>query len=112
MTSAVDPGTVVWAWLDPAVGSEQSGRRPVLVVSSRAYNDVVDTLVVVVPLSRTARGWPNHVPVRGVRGLDDSYVMTEQPRTLSRTRVGERLGEVDRACLDEVRQWLADFLDL
>ena len=38
------PGMVVWADLSPTQGREQSGRRPVLVVSSENYLSVVDTM--------------------------------------------------------------------
>lgn len=105
-------GTVVWAWLDPSVGREQTGRRPVVVVSSDGYLDVVTTLGVVVPVSRTDRGWPNHVPLRGVSVPPDCFAMTEQPRTISRDRLGEQLGYVDAPCLAEIKVWLAAFLDL
>lgn len=112
MTQPLEQGSVVWAWLDPTVGREQSGRRPVLVVSSRSYNDVVDTLLVVVPLSTTTRSWPNHIRISGLAGLGECYAMTEQPRTISRERVGESIGVVHPSCLAAVKQWLADFLDL
>lgn len=106
------PGSVVWAWLDPHVGREQSGRRPVVVVSSPGYIDVVTTLLIVIPLSRSDRGWPNHIPITGINGLSDSFAMTEQPRTISRERLGESLGIVDEGCLRDIKRWLGDFLDL
>lgn len=111
MTDLVQ-GSVVWAWLDPHVGREQSGRRPVVVVSSAGYIDVVTTLLVVVPVSRNNRGWPNHVQLSGVPGLSDSFALTEQPRTISRERLGEQIGTVDDHCLDHIKRWLGDFLDL
>lgn len=105
-------GSVVWAWLEPTVGREQTGRRPVLVVSSDGYIDVVTSLLVVVPISRSDRGWPNHVRLSGVPQLADSFAITEQPRTISRERLGDPIGQVDETCLAEIKQWLADFLDL
>jgi len=110
--SALRQGDVVWAWLDPSVGREQSGRRPVVVVSSDGHLDVITTLLVAVPVSRTDRGWPNHVALSGEAGLPAGFAMTEQPRTLSRDRVGEVLGRVDAPCLAEIKQWLGDFFDL
>lgn len=112
MSRPITQGSVVWAWLDPAVGREQAGRRPVLVVSSDEYNDVVTTLLVVVPLSTTARGWPNHVRVTGISELTECYAMTEQPRTIGRDRVSDVVGVVDPLCLSEVQRWLGDFLGL
>jgi mRNA interferase MazF len=103
---------VVWAWLDPTVGREQTGRRPVVVVSSDGYNDIVTTLLIVVPISSNDRGWPNQVRISGVAELPISFAITEQPRTISRERLGDPIGKVDDECLSEIKQWLADFLDL
>lgn len=110
--SELRQGAVVWAWLDPAVGRGQAGRRPVVVASSDGYIDIVTSLLVVVPISRSDRGWPNHVRLSGVPALPESFAMSEQPRTVSRERLGDQIGQVDESCLAEVKQWLADFLDL
>lgn len=83
-----------------------------MVVSSDGYADVITTLVVVVPVSRTDRGWPNHVRLSGIPQLPQGFAMTEQPRTVSRERLGEQIGRVDDPCLAEIKQWLAMFLDL
>ncbi len=107
------PGTVVWATLEPVRGREQGGHRPVLVVASAGYLDAVTTLVIVLPITTIDRGWPNHVALSGASPLSrPSWVMTEQPRTLSRDRITGVAGTVSSTCLDEVRRWLGDFLDL
>ncbi|WP_256820873.1 type II toxin-antitoxin system PemK/MazF family toxin [Dietzia sp. Die43] len=49
------PGEVIWVVVDPAVGREQSGRRPAVVVSSRAHISLADTLVMVVPVTSDGR---------------------------------------------------------
>ena len=112
-TADLAPGVVAWAALEPVRGREQGGRCPVLVVASAGYLDAVTTLVIVLPITTTDRGWPNHVRVEGSSGLDrPSWVMTEQPRTLSRDRLTGVAGEVSIDCLGAVRTWLGDFLDL
>lgn len=83
-----------------------------MVVSSDGYADVITTLMVVVPVSRTDRGWPNHVRLSGIAPLPEGFAMTEQPRTLSRARLEGQIGRVDESCLAEIKQWLAMFLDL
>ena len=109
----IAPGVVAWAALEPVRGREQGGHRPVLIVASAGYLDAVTTLVIVLPITTTGRGWPNHVRVEGASGLDrPSWVMTEQPRTLSRDRLTGVVGEVSIDCLGAVRTWLGDFLDL
>lgn len=107
------PGVVAWAALEPVRGREQGGHRPVLVVSSAGYLDAVTTLAIVLPITTTDRGWPNHISVDGPSGLDrPSWIMTEQPRTLSRDRITRVAGEVSAGCLASVRLWLSDFFDL
>jgi len=85
--------------LDPAVGSEQAGRRPVLVVSREVAN-VALPVVAVLPLTSHRKGrrvYPNEALVpAGTAGLDrDSVVMAHQIRAISKRRLGARLGTVE-----------------
>jgi mRNA interferase MazF len=107
------PGSIAWATLAPVQGREQGGHRPVLVVASAGYLHAVTTLAIMLPVTTVDRGWPNHVRLDGPTGLDrPSWAMTEQPRTLSRGRLTGIAGRVSQPCLDEVRRWLGDFLDI
>lgn len=105
-------GTVIWGYLDPTVGKEQSGRRPLVVVSSEEYNSLAADLLIVVPVTRADRGWPNHVKLSGTLGKLRGFAMTEQPRTVSRSRCGEIIGTVDAACIDTIKVYLSDFLGI
>lgn len=107
-------GDVVWAELDPVRGREQSGRRPALVVASDLYLEQADTLAIVLPATTSDRGWPNHVLLRGPwLGLSKAtFVMTEQPRTVTRDRLVGDIGTVDAATMRDVDGWLRDFLAL
>jgi len=106
-------GDVVWAVPDPAVGREQAGRRPAVVVASDDYLEQVTRLAVVVPVTRTDRGWPNHVTLTGDTGLPaDSFAMTEQIRTIDRRRVQRVTGRVDTDTQAAINQWLGDFLGI
>ena len=107
-------GQVVWANLSPVVGSEQTGHRPALIVASNDYLASVPDVLVVLPITTKDRGLPNHVRLGGVPGLveQDSFAMTEQPRTIDRKRITKHAGQVDVATMDEVRSWLSDFLGL
>ena len=85
--------------LDPVVGSEQSGRRPVLVVSREVANAVLP-VVTVVPLTtrkKNRRIYPNEALLpAGTAGLKrDSIAMAHQIRTLSRSRLRSRMGVID-----------------
>jgi mRNA interferase MazF len=106
-------GEVVWVALDPVRGREQAGHRPAVVVSSEAYLTAATTLALVVPITSTDRGWPNHVALRGDLQLGSpSWAMTEQLRTISRERITGSAGLASPQCAAEIRRWLADFLEL
>jgi len=96
---------VFWADLCPVIGSEQAGRRPVLVVSSEEVNQTLTT-VTVMPLSSARSGrrvYPTEVLLpSGVTGLPkDSLVLTHQIRTIAKERLGERCGELGAVHLQE-----------
>ena len=111
LDASVDAGEAWWALPDPAVGREQSGRRPVLIVSNERFHRTVTTLVVVVPLTTKDRGWPNHVELNTGAGMEQrSFAMTEQVRTISRQRLTGKIGVVEESVLRDVREWLVDYL--
>ncbi|HNV10988.1 MAG TPA: type II toxin-antitoxin system PemK/MazF family toxin [Propionibacteriaceae bacterium] len=107
-------GMVVWAELDPVLGREQAGRRPVLVIASDLYLEQADTLAIIVPATTIDRGWPNHVELKGPNlALPlPTFAMTEQPRTITRERLVDVAGRVDVETMREVDGWLRDFLAL
>jgi mRNA interferase MazF len=85
--------------LDPAVGSEQAGRRPVLVISREVANAVLP-VVTAMPLTSLRKGrriYPNEVLLpAGTAGLDrDSVVMAHQIRTLSKRRLSAFVGRIE-----------------
>ena len=84
--------------LNPATGSEQSGHRPVLVVSAEAVNQALP-IVAVVPLTsakpgRTVYSTEVFLPA-GETGLPkDSIAMAHQVRTISKRRLAARCGSI------------------
>ena len=87
------------ATLDPTEGSEQAGRRPVLVISSEESNRVLPVVNVLPLTSRKPNRtllYPNEaaLPV-GAGGLPvDSVVLTYQIRTLDKRRLGRCMGAI------------------
>lgn len=113
MSAPLQRGSLVWVDLDPVRGREQSGHRSALVISSDGFLASVPDLVIVLPVTTTDRGWPHHVPIVGVdvQLKRPSFAMTEQPRTISRSRIIRRAGTAGMQTMAEVTQWLQDFLD-
>jgi len=111
-------GEIYWAELSPRSGSEQSGRRPVIVVSRNALNQVPGWRPVnVVPLStseRQARRGPTTLLLcRGTGGLaQDSVVLCHQITTLDRGKLVSLVGTLPSVELAQLDQALKIALEL
>lgn len=106
MRPSPERGDVWLAALDPVLRGEQGGTRPVLVLSTAAFNRWPVGLVVVAPITTRRRGFAHHVPI-GDGGLDRaSYAMPEYLRSIVQDRLRRRLGAADVTTIDEVAQWV------
>jgi mRNA interferase MazF len=95
-------GDVIWAELDPTKGNEQSGRRPVLVLSEDVFNDRSGTVIAAAITSREPRAkYPLTLELTSPKMPKRSWVKISQVRTLSILRLGKRIG---RAKPEEVVQ--------
>lgn len=103
-------GDIYMALLDPVIGSEQGGRRPVLIVQNNKGNRFSPT-VIVVPLTGSPKkgGLPTHVFVPGgTAGLEKpSVILCEQVRTLEKTRLSRYMGSLSAEKLKEVEAALS-----
>ena len=73
-------GDVVWLSFDPQAGHEQTGRRPAVVISPRAYNGRVG-LAIFCPITSQVKGYP--FEVRIPPGLPASgAVLSDQLKSL------------------------------
>ncbi len=111
-------GELYWADLHPRSGAEQSGRRPVIVVSHDGFNAIPAwRSIIVVPLStsaRQARRGPTTVSLpRGVAGLrKESVALCHQVTTLDRSKLTVRIGALPRPYLEDVGLALRAAMDL
>lgn len=95
--------SVFMADLNPVIGSEQQGKRPVLVISDETTNNIMP-VVTILPLTSLKNGrkvYPNEALLKkGTAGLDaDSIVLAHQIRTISKQRLTGCLGEISDANL-------------
>ncbi len=93
-------GDICWATLSPRSGSEQSGRRPVIILSHDAFNQTPGwRSIIVVPVStsaKQARRGPTVVALHaGTSGLPhESYAVCHQITTLDRTKLTDKIGSL------------------
>ncbi len=82
-----------WADLDPTRGREQTGRRPVLVISHDIFNERSGTVIAMAITSQPqAAGFPLTVELLSGALPKRSWVKVGQIRTLSIQRLGKRIG--------------------
>lgn len=82
-----------------AVGSEQGGERPFIVLQNNLGNRYSPTLIVALVTTKVKRDMPTHVKLTKEFGLkEDSVVMLEQIRTIDKSRIinGSYIGRVSR----------------
>lgn len=98
-------GDIFYADLEPVIGSEQGGIRPVLVIQNDIGNRHSPTVIVAAITSRiNHRHQPTHVHLSGRQcGLrNESTIMLEQLRTLDKQRLLGYVGSVGKHKMDEV----------
>jgi mRNA interferase MazF len=109
-------GEVYQAELSPTQGSEQSGIRPVIIVSRDALN-AVSTVVIVVPVTgreNKKRIYPSQFEINANDGglSKDSVALCEQTRAISKTRLKKRLGQLSNRTIAILNSTLKITLDL
>ena len=105
----INRGDLYSACLDPVVGSEQGGIRPVLVIQNDVGNRYSPTVIVLAVTGQVYKArLPTHVPVlAGENGLQkDSVILAEQIRTMDKRRLRERIGSIGPEIMEQVSQAL------
>ena len=104
-------GDIIWLDFLQPVGNEQAGRRPALVLSPRAFNELTGRCIACTITSRD-RDWSFHVAIpdgHEVRGV----VQTDQLRSASWEQRGSRfVCEAPAGVVDDVRAKLKALLQL
>ena len=108
---------IFWAELDPVRDSEQSGTRPVIVISSEAINSSLP-IVGVLPLTSMKKGrkiYSTEVFLsREETGLEkDSISMSHQVRVLSKNRLMQKCGVINSPeIIEKIQESVKVFLDI
>jgi len=107
--AAPDRGDLVWLAFSPHAGHEQSGRRPAIVLSPRAYHQKTP-FAVVCPITSTVKGYPFEVqlpPESPVSGA----VLSDQIKSIDRhARKIEVIGQAPKGVMEEITAKLTALL--
>lgn len=102
----IKKGDVFFADLNPVVGSEQGGIRPVVAIQNNIGNRFSPTIIAAITSQTTKNRIPTHVEVKAaVGGLErNSVIMTEQLRTIDKSRLKHCIGHLDDETIEAVNQ--------
>ena len=101
----------MWADLNPVVGHEQAGRRPVVVLSANVFNERSGTVIAMALTSQPQRaGFPLTIELKSLKLGKPAWVKISQVRTLSTRRLGRKLGRVDQDELDRLIEGLNEII--
>jgi len=111
----VKRGEVYFADLNPVVGSEQGGQRPVLIVQNDVGNKYSPTVIVAAITAKISKAkLPTHVEVckDEVGLLKDSVILLEQIRTIDKRRLIQKIGSLTPDLMEKVDRSLMISLGL
>jgi mRNA interferase MazF len=104
-------GDIVWAELNPAVGKEQAGKRPVVILSHDVFNERSGTVIAVAVSSQEPRaGFPLTLEITSAKLPKRSWVKIAQIRTLSTERLHGKLGRVSPEELERIVEGLNEIV--
>lgn len=95
MNDKILKGDIFLANLNPIIGDEQGGVRPVLIIQNDIGNYYSNTTIVAAITSKRKSNLPTHVRLSNKHGLmNNSIIMTEQIRTIDKSRLIEKLSHL------------------
>lgn len=98
-------GDIVVADLEPVKGSEQGGKRPVVILQNNISNKHSPVTIVAMITSKIfSKEFPTNVflPKRDSKLKNDSTIMLNQIRTIDKSRIFKRISHLDSPILHKV----------
>jgi mRNA interferase MazF len=105
-------GEIYLADLNPVMGSEQGGVRPVVVIQNDIGNRFSPTIIVAAITGRYKKDMPTHAPLKSIGLPKDSIALLEQIRTIDKCRLLEYVGEVSEKEMNGIVEALRKSMDV
>ena len=102
-------GEIYYADLNPVVGSEQGGIRPIIVLQNDVGNKYSPTVIAAATTSRLTKAkLPTHSELNkeNTPMPKDSVVLLEQIRTIDKSRIKEKIGELPPDVMQQINDAL------
>lgn len=107
-------GDIYLANLNPFKGSEQGGKRPVIIIQNNVGNRHSPTVIVTAVTSRffKKRVLPTHVTLDNAELEKNSLALLEQIRTIDKSRIIKKIGKVPEEKMKDIDHAILVSLDL
>ena len=107
MNRKIMRGEIYYAELNPIMGSEQGGMRPVLILQNNTGNKHSPTVVVTAITSRLGKTrLPTHVRLGSTYLAKDSIALLEQIRTIDKCRLYEYIAKATQEEMEQIEEAL------
>ncbi|HHE37239.1 MAG TPA: type II toxin-antitoxin system PemK/MazF family toxin [Candidatus Cloacimonetes bacterium] len=104
-------GDIRWANLNPTIGNEQEGLRPVLVLSKDIFNKNSHTIIAVALTSQQPKaGFPLTLELTSEKLPKKSWVKISQIKILSTKRIGKKIGKATNQELIQIIDGLNEII--
>ncbi len=105
-------GDVYWADLNPTIGHEQAGLRPVLIISNNIFNERSGTVIALALTSQPQKaGFPLTFELSSPELPKRSWVKISQIRTLSTLRIKSKLATVSPVDVEYIIEGLNEIIN-
>jgi mRNA interferase MazF len=102
----------MWADLNPTRGHEQSGLRPVVIISQDVFNERSGTVIAMAITSQPQQaGFPLVLEVQNMDLPKQSWVKISQIRTVSVERLGKKITHLSPEILDQIIEGFNEIVD-
>ena len=115
MPKRIYRGDMYYADLNPVIGSEQGGVRPVLIIQNNTGNQYSPTVIVAAISGKVfaKANLPTHHLVQAYAGLsEESLILLEQIRTIDKQRLQQYIGHLNEKDMNQVDECLRISLGL
>lgn len=111
----IKKGDIYYAKLDPIIGSEQNGTRPVVVVQNDLGNKYSPTVLVAPLTSKSHKKiyLPTHIEIKANGKITrDSLILLEQVRVLDKTRLKSFICSLTNEQIEKINISLKDTFEI
>lgn len=112
MLTEIKRGQIYMADLNPVIGSEQGGIRPVVIIQNDRGNHFSPTVIVAAITGQVKKELPTHTKIKTTGLPKESTALLEQIRTVDKTRLLEKIGEVSVDEMNRITEALRVSIDV